>query len=96
MSEIFVDDFGTVLQATLGADITGQTEIRIDITKPDESTNERVATVVDLLTGVIKYTTIAEDFDTVGNYCLVPFVKFGANAEFRGKATKFTVKDPCT
>lgn len=95
MSEIFVDDFGTILQATLGADITGQTEIRIDITQPDETVLERGATVVDLLTGVIKYTTIAADFSQTGNYCLVPFVKFGSSAEFRGKAKKFTVKAPC-
>lgn len=95
MSEIFVDDFGTVLRATLGANITGNTERRLDITKPDLTTLERPATVEDILLGIIYYTTVSGDFDQEGLYCIVPFIKFGASKEFRGKALKINVTTPC-
>lgn len=94
MSEIFVNDFGTVIRAKLKANITGNTLVRIDITKPDDTVVEKIATVEDVVLGIVSIVTVSTDIDQTGNYCFVPFVKF-ASKEFRGKPKKITVTDPC-
>lgn len=91
---IFKDDFGTVIRANLKADITGNTLVRIDITKPDLTVLEKTATVEDVVLGIVSIVTISGDIDQTGNYCFVPFVRF-ASKEFRGLPLKITVTDPC-
>ena len=94
MSEIFVNDFGTVIRANLNANITGNTLVRIDITKPDLTIIQKTATVEDVILGIVSITTVSGDINQTGKYCFVPFVKF-ATKEFRGKPKKITVTDPC-
>ena len=81
MSKIYVNQTYLTLVANIGQDITGAT-VTIDYKKPSNKRGSFPATIVDALTGEVKYDiTNANDIDEVG------FWTFYANCTFANGKT---------
>ena len=64
----YVGEIGTDIIVDCGAVITGATETKIKVRKPDETEIEWTANIDG--TNFLKYTTKADDFDLAGTYYL--------------------------
>ena len=77
MSKVYKNQTALQLNFSMTADITGYSEVRINIRKPQGSTTALSATVVDASTGSIYiggFTTTT--LDLIGKYHFQPVVTF--------------------
>lgn len=66
MDKIYKDSLGLTLRVDVGRDVTGATNLELEVLKPDGTEATFTATLVDLQ--YLEYTTIAGDLDQAGKY----------------------------
>ena len=83
MSDVHVNDVGTVFEVTVVdennaiVNLSASSVIQIRFTKPDATVFDRTAAFkTDGIDGIIQYTTIADDIDQKGDWCIQAHVEF--------------------
>lgn len=64
----YIGDIGTEIIVDCGSVITGATNLKLEIRKPDGTLVEWIPTIH--LTNYLKYTVVTGDFDQAGTYLL--------------------------
>ena len=75
MEKHYVEEIGTDILVDVGTDVTGATDLKLKVEKPDGTTAEWTA-IVDG-TDYLKHTTISTDFDQAGLYRLQASLTIG-------------------
>lgn len=83
--------YGVLLELSLNANIDGATGATIVIITPSDKRIEASATISNVATGIITYTTQDGDFMHAGDYQIQGIVDFGASKRLKTKITKLTV-----
>jgi hypothetical protein len=97
MGKIYVDDIGVEIRLDVGQSLTGATEIKIKVEKPDGTTASWTATAYS--DQVITYTTTSAgtpavtDLNVAGKYKLQAYVKWGDTSVHRGETYTMRVYD---
>lgn len=94
MSQIFSNDIGTVIILDTETDLTGLTDQKILLKRPNGSIVAKTATVVDAdpTKGKITFTSVTGDWLQVGVYSIQAKITFGSKI-FYGTISNFTVLD---
>ena len=87
----YVGDVGTEILVDCGSVITGATELKLEIKKPDGTMVEWVPTIYQ--TNFLKYTILAGDFDLAGTYLLQSSLTINGWTGL-GETAWFVVYDP--
>jgi hypothetical protein len=87
----YVGDIGTDIIVDCGTEITGATNTKLKVQKPDGTTAEWVASIDG--TDNLKYTIIAGDFNVAGTYFLQASLSLGGWTGL-GDTAKFIVHEP--
>lgn len=66
--KIYIDEVGLTILLDAGQDITGATDVTIEVLKPSGTTDSWTAEVFD--SQYVKYVTVEGDLDEVGIYKL--------------------------
>ena len=98
MADVFKNDVGTVLEATIldsaGAviDVSTATTKTLKLVKPSGAVLNKTATfTTDGSDGKIRYATIANDLDSVGTWRIQAYIELGASNKFHTSVTTFEV-----
>ena len=97
MGKIYVDDIGVEIRLDVGQSLTGATELKIKVEKPDGTTASWTAT--EYSDQVITYTTTTSgspavtDLNIAGKYKLQAYVKWGDASVHRGETYTMRVYD---
>lgn len=91
MGKIYVGDIGTVILVDCGTVITGATNTKLKIKKPDGSKVEWTATIDG--TQKLKYTVISGDLNVAGAYYLNASLTLSGWSGL-GETATFSVYDP--
>ena len=84
-------DVGTVVEAETNKDLTGNSVLRLEVTKPDGTAGNWTAGIKSGDNSVAQYTIIAGDFDQGGVYTAQVYVEWASGNKFYGATFKFTV-----
>jgi len=87
----YVEDLGTDVIVDCGCGITGATDTKLMVLKPDGSTAEWAATLDG--TNHLKHTTIIGDFSVAGTYYLQASLTLGDWTGL-GETIAFRIYDP--
>lgn len=87
-NKYYVGDVGTDIIVDCGSTITGATDLKLKVKKPDGSTVEWTAAIDG--TDNLKYTTIAGDFNLAGTYFLQSSLTLGGWSGL-GEVAQFVV-----
>lgn len=91
MGKIYVGDIGTVILVDCGTVITGATNTKLKVKKPDGSEVEWTATIDG--TQKLKYIVASGDLNVAGTYYLNALLILGSWAGL-GETATFSVYDP--
>jgi len=89
----YVGDIGTDIIVDCGSTITGATNTKLKVRKPDGTEVEWTATIDG--TDNLKYATIADDFSVAGTYLLQASLTLSGWAGL-GETAHFIIYDPYT
>lgn len=92
-SKYYVGDTGTEILVDCGSTITGATNTKLKVKKPDGTTVEWTATIDG--TDYLKYTTLSADFSVAGTYFLQASLTLGGWSGL-GETAQFVIYDPYT
>jgi len=90
-NKYYVGDVGTEIFVDCCLNITGATNTKLMIKKPDDTQVEWTATIDG--TNHLKYTVVAGDFNIAGTYLLQASLTIGGWSGL-GETAQFTVYDP--
>jgi hypothetical protein len=91
VGKIYVSDWGVIIRAYTGINLTGATSLKYKVIKPDGRLVEWTPTVESPATdGYLTYTTVSGDLDSGGLYKLNAYVVF-ASGVFTGETCTFRV-----
>jgi hypothetical protein len=92
--KIYVDDVGVTLRVYTGVDLTTATVTELHVQKPGATTEWVWTGSLDPANSYqIQYTTIAGDFDTVGEYTFQAYVEFTPASIHHGDVFSLYVND---
>ena len=89
----YVGDVGTEIIVDCGTAITGATDLKLKVQKPDATTAEWTATIDG--TDNLKYTTIDGDFSVAGTYLVQASLTLSGWTGL-GETAHFIIYDPYT
>jgi hypothetical protein len=89
----YVGNIGTEILVNCGSEITGATNLKLKVKKPDGTEVEWTAAIDG--TDHLKYTTLAADFSVAGTYFLQASLTLGGWSGL-GKTAQFEIHDPYT
>lgn len=89
----YVEDIGTEILVDCGSTITGATNLKLKVKKPDGSTAEWTAAIDG--TDHLKHTSEAGDFSVAGTYFLQAGLTIGGWTGL-GETAQFEIYDPYT
>lgn len=83
MADIFKNSVGVKIELTLNSDITGYSSVKFLITKPNgvRISPDPTPTVDDAVKGILSYSTVSGDLDTIGTYSVQAQVNFTVPAK---------------
>lgn len=91
MGKHYIGDIGTIITVDCGTTISGATNTKLKVKKPD-GTAEEWATTIDG-TDNLKHTTVSGDFDQAGVYYLQSSLTISGWTGL-GETANFTIYDP--
>jgi hypothetical protein len=92
-SHIHVNDVGITLRANVNAPLHDLEAASLLLKKPNGTTAELVADVVDANTGIISYKSKTTDFNAVGKYQIQAKIVFLSGTIVYGAVHSFHVTD---
>ena len=87
----YVGDVGTVIEAEAEKDLTSNDVLRLEMTKPDGTTQNWACTIKSGDDSVAEHTIIADDFDQAGHYRGQIYAHWSNNDEWHGETFCFEV-----
>lgn len=93
MSEIYKGDAGTVIEVSVGEDVSLATTLELRIRKPDGTVENWTATKDPLIDTQINHTVSAGDLDQVGEYRLNSYIVLPTWTG-HGETARFDVGSP--
>jgi hypothetical protein len=90
--KIYIGSVGIEIAISTGINLTNATSYKFRVLKPDGNEIEWSASIVDMVSGVLSYTTVEGDLDVVGTWKLNARVAFPGEV-FYGETTIFQVFD---
>ena len=91
MGKHYIEDVGTIITVDCGTAISGATNAKLKVKKPDGTSAEWTATISG--TDDLKYTTISGDFDQSGVYYLQASLTISGWTGL-GETATFTIHSP--
>lgn len=87
----FVGDIGTILEGESEINLTSNSILRFEMTKPDGTPDTWNATIKSGDDSVAQYTIVDGDFDQVGQYMGNLYAEWASGDRWHGKTICFTV-----
>lgn len=87
----YVDEEGTDVIVDCGEDISGGSNFKLLVKKPDGTEAEWTTGLAVYQTNYLKYTSQAGDFDQEGNYYLQSYVELASGWKGKGKTASFHI-----
>ena len=77
MSKIYINDIGVVIEIEMGESLSGATNLKLEVRKPDNTEVEWTPTVYGEGFNYLRYITVANDLDQAGVWKANPFLSLG-------------------
>jgi len=74
MSKIYINDIGVVIEIEMGESLSGATNLKLEVRKPDNTEVEWTPTVYGEGFNYLRYITVANDLDQAGVWKANPFL----------------------
>jgi len=91
MDKVYINDAGTVLEASTNKTLTGATTLRFEMTKPDGTTVNWNATIKAGDNTVAQYTIQAGDLDQAGVWKGQVYAEWSASQKWHGETFEIEV-----
>lgn len=85
----YIGDIGTLIEVEVEADLSATAVRRIDVTKPDGTTEQWDAAVKSGDSSVLQYTIASGDFDVAGVWYGQVYVEWDASNHWHGRTFSF-------